>query len=126
VPDQVLAATDEYREDSDPLATFLTSCCSVTGQLEHSMRSKELQEAFSLWLDETGRGTWTPRTIFKRLSAKAGKWKSPATGKTFERRRNSDPYYDGICLISPFRERFEDWQATEQRRNLRAQSDALI
>ena len=119
VPDQVLAATAEYRDDSDPLATFLTSCCGVSGQPEHSMRSKDLSEAFAFWLDETGQGAWTPRTIFKRLSAKAGKWKSPVNGQAFTRRKSSDPFYDGISLISPFRERFEEHQFQQMQADLR-------
>lgn len=126
VPDQVRAATAEYREDSDPLATFLTSCCGVSGNPEHSMRSKDLSDAFAYWLDESGRGSWTPRTIFKRLSAKAGKWKSPVTGKTFERRKSSDPYYDGIDLVSPFRERFEDHQWAVASRDLRRETGSML
>ncbi|MCA2012411.1 phage/plasmid primase, P4 family [Cereibacter sphaeroides] len=119
VPDQVLAATAEYRDDSDPLATFLTSCCGVTGETAHAMRSKDLGDAFAFWLDETGQGAWTPRTIYKRLKAKAGKWKHPATGQTFNARKSSDPFYDGISLISPFAGRFEDHQSARQLSNLR-------
>lgn len=121
VPDQVTAATAAYREDSDPLGTFLTTCCGVTGNPDHSLRSKDLGDAFALWLDETGMGAWSPRTIYKRLSAKAGKWKSPVTGQTFERRKSSDPYYDGICLISPFRERFDEHQQRQSRVDMRNQ-----
>jgi putative DNA primase/helicase len=87
VPEQVLAATADYRDDSNPLAMFLTSCCGVTGNPEHSMRSKDLCEAFAFWQDEGGMGAWTPRTIYKRLTATAENWKSPVTGKTFVRRK---------------------------------------
>lgn len=126
VPEQVLAATAEYRDDSDPLATFLTSCCAVTGNAEHSIRSKDLSEAFAFWMDESGQGAWTPRTIYKRLKAKADKWKSPATGKTFVRRKSSDPFYDGIVLISPFREQFEEHQRAQVSRDLRRQSEGML
>lgn len=126
VPDAVLAATAEYRDDSDPLATFLTSCCGVSGSPDHSMRSKDLSEAFAYWLDETGQGAWTPRTIFKRLSGKAGKWKSPITGQSFTRRKSSDPFYDGISLISPFRERFEEHQLAQARADMRRQGGDLF
>lgn len=126
VPEQVLAATAEYREDSDPLATFLTTCCSVTGNPEHSMRSKDLSDAFAFWLDEGGQGVWTPRTRFKRLKEKAGKWKSPVTGQTFTARKSSDPFYDGIVLIHPFRERFEEHQLDRQRAELRRQNGDLL
>lgn len=126
VPDQVLAATAEYRDDSDPLATFLTSCCGVSGNPDHSMRSKDLCDAFAFWLDESGQGAWTPRTIFKRLKAKAGKWKSPGTGQSFTARKSSDPFYDGIFLISPFRERFEQHQSDRARADMRRQGGELL
>ena len=51
VPDLVLAATAEYRDDSDPLSTFLTGCCGVCGNPEHSMRSKDLCDAYAFWLE---------------------------------------------------------------------------
>jgi len=126
VPEQVLAATADYRDDSNPLAMFLTSCCGVTGNPEHSMRSKDLCEAFAFWQDEGGMGAWTPRTIYKRLTATAENWKSPVTGKTFVRRKSSDPFYDGIALISPFRERFEEHQRAKIARDLRRQSDSML
>jgi hypothetical protein len=75
VPDQVSAATAEYREDSDPLASFLTQCCEISGLVEDSLRAKDLTAAFQFWMREGGRGEWTDRTVFKRLKAKAGRWK---------------------------------------------------
>ena len=125
IPDQVLSATAEYREDSDPLATFLTQVCGVSGNPEHSMRAKALQEAFAYWLDEGGRGAWKPRTIFNGLSAKQGKWRSPATGQTFTRRKTSDAYYDGIALLEPFKSRFEEHQVVLARAEFRKSGDLL-
>lgn len=120
IPNQVTAATEEYREDSDPLATFLTLCCSVVGGTDEAMRAKDLTDAFRLWMDEGGRGAWTDRTVFKRLKAKAGRWRSPRTGQTFTARKASESFYDGIVLVSPFRERFEDWQRSDAlRRGIR-------
>ncbi|PTX45623.1 putative DNA primase/helicase [Gemmobacter caeni] len=126
IPDQVRAATAEYREDSDPLATFLVQICAVTGDPSHSMRAKDLQEAFAYWLDETGRGAWKPRTIYNSLTAKQGKWRSPVTGQTFSRRKSSDAYYDGIGLLEPFRSRFETHQNSMALRQAGRQSDALL
>ncbi|OWJ69835.1 hypothetical protein CDV50_16070 [Haematobacter massiliensis] len=125
IPDQVLSATAEYREDSDPLATFLTQVCGVSGKPEHSMRAKMLQEAFAYWLDEGGRGAWKPRTIFNGLSAKQGKWRSPATGQTFTRRKTSDAYYDGIALLEPFKSRFEEYQTVLARAEFRRSGDLI-
>lgn len=121
IPDRVIAATDEYREDSDPLASFLTQICGVTGNEAHTMRARDLQEAFAFWLDETGRGAWKPRTIFNSLSAKQGKWRSPATGQMFTRIKSSDSYYGGIALLEPFKGRFEAHQSAGQMRDARQQ-----
>lgn len=121
IPEEVIAATAEYREDSDPLATFLTQVCGVSGNPDHSMRAKDLQEAFAFWLDEGGRGAWKPRTIFNGLSAKQGKWRSPSTGQTFTRRKTSDAFYDGVGLLEPFKGRFEAHQAESALRTLRVQ-----
>lgn len=123
VPEQVVAATAEYREDSDPLGTFLTDCCGVSGNPEHTMRSKDLSEAFAYWQDQTGQGAWTSRTIYKRLKAKSGRWKHPNSGQTFTARKSSDPYYDGISLISPFKERWEEHRVDQARAELRWQRD---
>jgi len=106
VPDQVAAATAEYREDSDPLATFLTLCCHVTGDPSRSIPARELNHAFAYWLMDTGKGTWKPRTIDNKLSGKAGTWKSPVTGQSFSKRKASSFHYDGIELVEPFRSAF--------------------
>jgi len=126
VPSTVTAATDEYREDSDPLATFLTLCCAVTGRSTDSIRAKDLTDAFNLWMDEGGRGVWTERTVFKRIKSKSERWKHPASGQVFTARKASESYYDGLCLVEPFRARFEEWQATQVRLDLRRQSDAML
>lgn len=106
VPEQVQAATEEYRKDSDPVASFLTQHCGVSGKPEHSIRTKDLAEAFAFWLEDTGQGAWTPRTISKRLKSKAGRWRHPATGQMFAPRKSSDSYFDGIELLEPFRSEF--------------------
>jgi putative DNA primase/helicase len=108
VPDQVAAATAEYREDSDPLATFLTLCCHVTGDPTKSMPARELNHAFSYWMMDTGKGTWQPRTIDNKLTNRAGTWKSPVTGMTFTKRKSSSFFYDGIELAEPFRTTFQN------------------
>jgi putative DNA primase/helicase len=110
VPSEVSAATDEYREDSDPMAAFLTQCCGVSGRPEHSVSAKDMSSAFALWMDDGGRGAWRPGTIFKRLKAKAGKWKHPSTGQMFQARKSSESFYDGVEFIEPFRTRFTDFK----------------
>ena len=116
VPDAVSAATQEYREDSDPMAAFLTQCCMVTGNPEDSIKAKDLSEAFNFWMDDGGRGAWKPRTVYMRLKGKAGKWKSPGTGQMFTARKSSEQFYDGILFAEAFRNRFEVHQFDTARR----------
>lgn len=108
VPEAVTAATAEYRADSDPIATFLTSVCAVTGDPRHSMRAADLAAAVAYWMEEQALGAWTPRTISKRLNSKQGKWRHPSSGQSFTRRKSSDAYFDGISLLEPFAGRFAD------------------
>lgn len=126
VPETVRAATAEYREDSDPIAACLAAVFSVTGNPEHSMRAKDVQQAIQLWLDETGRGAWKPRTIFNNLKAKQGRWRSPATGQTFTKRKASDAYYDGIALLEPFKSQYEEYKARVEMADMRRQSGGLL
>lgn len=121
VPEAVSAATTEYREDSDPVGTFLVECCTVTGDAEDTITAKELTRAFNWWLDDSGRGTWTPQTVSKRLKTKAERWKSPDTGKTFRARKSHGArLYDGLRFQPEFRDRLP---ATSDAPPPRASSD---
>lgn len=113
VPEQVMAATQEYREDSDPLASFLTVCCDVSGRPDSSIRAKHLSHAFALWMTEGGRGAWKDRTTFNRLKEKSGRWKHPGTGQVFQAVKSSKSLYTGIELSEPFRSYFAEWKLTQ-------------
>lgn len=126
VPEAVRAATDEYREDSDPIAACLSSVFAVTGKPEHSMRAKDVQLAIQLWLEESGRGAWKPRTIFNNLKAKAGKWRSPATGQSFTARKASVFHYDGLALLEPFKSQFEEYKARVEMADMRRTSGGFL
>lgn len=125
IPADVLAATQEYREDSDPVGTFLTECCEVTGDGTDSIAAKDLSQAFSFWMDEAGRGAWKPKTIFMKLKDKAGRWKSPRTGQMFVARKASSSFYDGIRLVEPFRTRFENLPRAQDGRAMRGNGDGF-
>lgn len=108
VPDSVIEATQEYREDSDPLGAFLTSCCHVSGSMTDEIGSRELGQAFNFWLEETGRTPWGLTTVSKKIAEKTDRWVSPGTGKTFARKKKSNWYCTGIRLAEPFATRFKD------------------
>lgn len=119
VPAEVFAATQEYREDSDPVGTFLNECCHVSGDARDSVTARELGEAFNFWLDDAGRGTWTPMTVSKRLAGKAGKWRSAVTGQVFVARKSSQAFYDGVTFAEPFGTRWRGLPRDAQGRVLR-------
>lgn len=119
VPDQVLAATQEYRDDSDPMASFLNQCCGISGKPEHTLRTADLTEAVTFWMQDAGRGAWKPGTIWRRLADKAGKYKSPTTGQTFTKGKSSDSVYHGIAFIEPFRSRFQEHRDRTELNRLR-------
>lgn len=108
-PPAVLSATNEYREESDPLGFFLESCCEVSGQPEDSETVKDLVQAFQFWQDEQGGAVWQPGTVQRQLKDKMRRWISPSSGKKFsERKSNGIMRYDGIRFLTEFGYRFRN------------------
>lgn len=107
-PDAVTEATKEYRQDSDPIASFLINACVVDGNPDVTISSKELGEAFNYYLLERGEGQWKPMTISRRLKDRSRNWRHPKTGMGFTAQKNSISGYVGIRLIDTFRRRFND------------------
>ncbi|MDS9468199.1 phage/plasmid primase, P4 family [Paracoccus sp. MBLB3053] len=106
-PQAVLSATNEYREESDPIGFFLESCCDVSGQPEDSETAKDLAQAFQFWQDEQGGNVWQQGTVQRQLKDKMRRWVSPKTGRQFsERKSNGIMRYDGIRLLIDFGHRF--------------------
>ncbi|MCV2870648.1 phage/plasmid primase, P4 family [Defluviimonas sp. WL0002] len=108
VPAAVLAATQEYREDSDLLGAFLERCCVVTGEHADMLPARDLVQAFNFWLEDQGKGSWRPTTVSKRLADKARRWKSPVTQRSFEPHKASTMSYRGIRFNDIFGPRFRD------------------
>jgi len=106
-PAAVMSATQEYREESDPLGHFLESACVVSGQPEDSEFVRDLVQAFQFWQDEQGGAVWQPGTVQRQLKDKMRRWVSPTTGKKFtERKSNGVMRYDGIRFTDVFGPRF--------------------
>lgn len=105
-PDSVRVATDEYREESDPIGTFLISCCMITGEHTDSITSKELGDAFNYYLMERGDNTWKPTTVSRQISTKARQWRHPATGKQFKKGKASISQYTGLMFTDAFKARW--------------------
>ncbi|NOX39774.1 MAG: hypothetical protein GXP05_04470 [Alphaproteobacteria bacterium] len=107
-PEQILSATKEYREESDPISNFLTTCCTITGNHSDAILSKELGDAFNYYLLERGYTTWKPTTFAKQIAMKSRQWKHPETRKQFDKGKSSLSQYTGLKLTDAFHRRFKD------------------
>lgn len=123
VPATVSDATREFREESDPVGTFLDQCCLITGDHADSIGARELGEAFNFWLSDAGMGEFKPRTVAIKLKEKAGRWKSRITGKSFVARKSSTMAYDGIAFNAVFGQRWRDAPRDAQGRILRGRME---
>lgn len=106
-PAAVSEATQEYREESDPIGQFLTTCCEVTGNPEDHIQSRDLGHAFQFHMLERGMSTWKDATFTRQISAKSRHWRHPETGKMFQKGKSSVAQYLGLRLTDAFKRRFE-------------------
>ena len=107
-PPAVAEATREYRDESDPIGLFLTSCCVITGDPGDVVTSKVLGDAFTLYLMERGMSPWKPTTFARQIATKAKSWRHPETGRQFTKGKASIAQYVGLRFTDAFRRRFED------------------
>lgn len=106
-PEAVLAATQEYRDESDPVGTMLAECTVVDGS-DSFIKARDLIEAFRWWQYERGEGMWGERTVSNRIKDKAGKWKHPHSGRSYVAGKASATGYRGITFTDIFRRSFDD------------------
>jgi putative DNA primase/helicase len=106
-PAQVLAATDDYRADSDPVGRFLSTACIITGDAGDRVATADLGRALNLWLALNGMSTWTPNSTGRKLNDRAGKARGPA-GKTYERIKSGVTMLQGIRLTDEFQRLYDD------------------
>lgn len=107
-PESIIAATQEFREESDPVHAFLCACCQATGSDTDFLSSKDLMQAFNFWLDDNGKTKWTPTQASRKIKAKAGKWKDPRSAKTFSYIKRSNSGYIGIKFTDMFSARMKE------------------
>jgi putative DNA primase/helicase len=115
-PAAVLAATDEYRADSDPIGSFLNECCVVTGDGEAFLAARDLIDGFNLWLDQKGEGMWGQRTVSLKIKAEAGRYRDPTTNRAFEKGKRDVTGYRGIAFTDLFARLYRDAPRNAQGR----------
>lgn len=67
-PEEVTAATAEYREDSDPLARFLSMCVEMDP--DSRVQSSRLHEVFVAWAKAVGATEWTQKGFTRAMKDK--------------------------------------------------------
>ena len=89
-PRAVMAATDEYREDSDPLAEFLVECTEIDAPSE--TRASAIQQTYCQWAD-TQRISKSERLTAKDLGRRLA--------ERFTRRHTRDGWvYTGLRITT--------------------------
>ncbi|QBF32159.1 phage/plasmid primase, P4 family [Thalassococcus sp. S3] len=107
-PAQVLEATEEYRKDSDPIGDFLASACEIDGGT-YFLPARELVDGCYLYLLANTAHAWQPGNLQRKLKERSGKYKHPATGKSYTRhKRNGTWGYSGIRLTDDMRHRLAE------------------
>lgn len=109
-PDSVRSATEEYREDSDPVGSFISGCCHCTGNDTDRIPSRDLTMAFHFWMACRGETKWGDKRVQMRMREKVDRrWKSPRDGRGFEVVKSSGvPTYTGITFDATFGPQFRD------------------
>lgn len=67
-PEEVSAATNEYREEMDVLAQFMKDCCRIDGHAEAA--SKALWEAYIQWCDDNSEEKISRNLFGRKLKEK--------------------------------------------------------
>lgn len=109
VPDSIRDATNEYREDSDPLRVFLQTHCEITGMPDYFTTGRDLVDAFNAYLLHEGQAAWGKRTAANAVKARAGIVKSE-DGVTFAHGKRSDSGYIGIRIKSEARDLIKTYE----------------
>ncbi|WP_299558694.1 DNA primase family protein [uncultured Sulfitobacter sp.] len=106
-PDAVLDATRGYREDSDPIGSFLKDACVVSGDPNDFITARDLIDGFNLWIDMRGEGMWGERTVSNRIKGMADRHRDPDTGKLFSPGKRHVSGYRGIRFTDLFARTFD-------------------
>jgi putative DNA primase/helicase len=111
-PEGVLQATEQFRDDSDPVRTFLLDACKITGDAADFVLSRDLVEAFQVYQRDQGGQPWGNRSIQLRLSEKANVFR--VDGATFTPRKSATANgYGGLRLTDAMAARLSEWRGRE-------------
>lgn len=101
-PREILDATQEYREEEDPIGSFLRNACDVTGHDRDQEKPFDLFCAYERYAQASGTVKVKDTTFYRRLPDAARRtWPSP-DGETMQQfhkaKTNGTPIYRGIRI----------------------------
>jgi putative DNA primase/helicase len=98
VPDSVTRATQDYREESDPIGAFIRSGCVVTGLEADTATPQELARGYEAWAKREGAAEFHPNTLNRRLPDYTRRsWQTPdGQMKPFWKAKSGTTVYRGI------------------------------
>lgn len=98
VPAAVSAASEEYRQESDPIGTFIRLACLVTGESSDEEKPFDIYLAYDKFATEEGVFKFNNATFAKRFASAAGRsWPGPdGTVRQFAKAKSGTTVYRGI------------------------------
>lgn len=88
-PEEIKAATDEYKEEMDLLSNFLDECCVIAGPAKVAVN--EIHKVYMKWAEENGEYPMKQRAFSSRLQMRGFSKKKSTGNRT---------YFFGIGLVS--------------------------
>lgn len=100
VPPAVQAASQEYREESDPIGSFVRTACIVTGEAGDEEKPFDLFVSFEKFADAEGVFKFNRATFEKRFAKAGGRhWEGPdGHMRQFMKAKNVTTVYRGIRI----------------------------
>ncbi|NSY12473.1 hypothetical protein G6L14_10650 [Agrobacterium vitis] len=104
-PQEIKAATAEYREESDPIGTFVRHACIVTGLEADKESPRELHECYKRYALQEGLPEFQQSTFSRRFPEKTKKgWKGiDGHMYNFWKAKSSNTIYCGIRVKAEWR-----------------------
>lgn len=98
IPEAVRAASEEYRQESDPIGTFIRLACIVTGEPADEEKPFDLYVSYEKFANEEGVFKYNSATFAKRFASASGRaWEGPdGQMKSFQKAKSGSTVYRGI------------------------------
>ncbi len=89
----------DFTHHSASVEGFLAACTRVTGNPDDRVTTADLWRRYRGWSADRDEPPLSERSFHKRLSALAGRWRCPETGKRFGRMKVSTWYCTGLVMV---------------------------